>query len=309
MKTGLRVAALAAVCASALSSPAQADHWWGGYYWANGASRQINVNTAVSGAWVSDPMAGGANHILKAFQGWDKDSSQSPLDLTGPTARAGTNPKTCKAIADQVLVCNARYGFNGWLGIASIWANSSKQITQATTKLNDSYYGSAKYNTPAWRRLVSCQEIGHDFGLAHQNEIFDNANTGSCMDYTNAPGGGVLNGFNYGPTNEYPNAHDYDMLDTIYGASSSAALTGNATTDFGIRTVGQGGTSAADASRPNDDGIPGDSEAAWGRAVHTDSQGRPDVFVLDLAGGHKKITHVFWAIGEGPRSEHHHDDH
>lgn len=299
MKSVVRVAALAAVCAVALSSPARADHWWGGYYWANGASRTIKVNTAVSGAWISDPMAGGANHIVKAFQGWDKDTAaKSPLDLTGPTANAAVNPKTCKAIADQVVVCNARYGLNGWLGIASIWANGSKQITQATTKLNDSYYASAKYNTPAWRRMVSCQEIGHDFGLAHQNEIFDNANTGSCMDYTNAPAGGVLGGFNYGPTNEYPNAHDYDMLATIYGTASASLATGTGT-DFGIRTVGQG-FGVQDRSRPNDDGIPGDSETAWGRPVHNDSEGRPDVYLLDLGGGHKKITHVFWAIGEGP---------
>lgn len=304
MKTGVRVATLAAVCAAALAGPAQANHWWGGYYWANGAGRTIKVNTAISGAWVSDPKASGANHILKAFEGWDKDSSPSPLDLTGLAATSGTNPKTCKAIPNEVLVCNSKYGFNGWLGIATIWANSSKQITQATTKLNDSYYSTAKYNTPAWRRLVSCQEIGHDFGLAHQDETFTNPNLGSCMDYTNEPGGSI----NFGDSNEYPNAHDYDMLGTIYGSSSSASLTGNST-DFGIRTIGQYGSAVADSSRPNDDGIPGDSETAWGSAIHTDGQGRPDVFVKELADGHKKITHVFWAIGEGPRSQRHHDDH
>ena len=55
--------------------------------------------------------------------------------------------------------------------------------------MNDSYFNTAKYNTPAWRRLVMCQEVTHDFGLDHQDEIFNNANLGSCMDYTNDPDG------------------------------------------------------------------------------------------------------------------------
>ena len=62
-------------------------------------------------------------------------------------------------------------------------------ITQAITKLNDTYFNTAAYNTPAWRRLVTCQEIAHNFGLDHQDEAFDNPNLGLCMDYTSDPGG------------------------------------------------------------------------------------------------------------------------
>lgn len=38
------------------------------------------------------------------------------------------------------------------------------------------------------RCLVTCQEVGHTFGLDHRDENFDNGNLGTCMDYTNDPG-------------------------------------------------------------------------------------------------------------------------
>jgi hypothetical protein len=72
---------------------------------------------------------------------------------------------------------NSRYGQNGWLGLAQIWV-SGNHITQATTKVNETYFNMPQYDTPAWRRLVMCQEVAHDFGLDHQDETFDNPNLG-----------------------------------------------------------------------------------------------------------------------------------
>ncbi|MEP7130556.1 MAG: hypothetical protein ABI770_05450 [Sphingomicrobium sp.] len=103
-------------------------------------------------------------------------------------------------------------------------------------KLNDTYFNSAQYNTPAWRNLVSCQEVGHTYGLDHQDETFDNYNLGTCMDYTNAPSGGVVGGFNYGPSNVAPNAHDYSELSTIYShldSTTTVAFRSNAAGAFG----------------------------------------------------------------------------
>ena len=61
----------------------------------------------------------------------------------------------------------------------------------------------AQYNTPAYRRFVTCQELGHDFGLDHQDEVFDNPNLGSCMDYTNDPDGGAGGASATDPSNEH----------------------------------------------------------------------------------------------------------
>jgi hypothetical protein len=60
-----------------------------------------------------------------------------------------------------------------------------------------------------------------------------------------------------------------------------------------------GGGPAAPAASAND---PGDGPSEWGAAVHRDSRGRPDVYVQNLGNGQRKITHVVWAIGEGPKN-------
>lgn len=269
-------------CAVVAVSPAFASHSWGNYHWARTSNPfTLRVVDAVSPTW--DP------YLDEAIADW---TSSTVLNLTRDGT--GTNPKKCTAIAGKILACSATYGQRGWLGLASIWASGS-HITQATTKVNDTYFNTATYNTPAWRRLVMCQEIAHDFGLDHQDEGFGPPNLGTCMDYTNDPDGGG----DYGPSNEHPNAHDYDQIETIYGhLDSSSTVASSATaTDFGIRPVG--GRPAAPGASAND---PGDSPSEWGAAVHRDGQGRPDVYVLNLGNGQRKITHVTWAIGEGPRN-------
>lgn len=280
MRISTRVA-LAAVVTLGAVVPASATHSWGGYHWAgNGSNVTLKVNTSITSQWNTS--------VSGSISDWN-----SSTELTLSRVTSSANAKKCSPIAGQILVCNAAYGKRGWLGIASIWLTSG-HISQATTKLNDSYFSSAYYNTAGWRALVACQEVGHDFGLDHQDETFDNANLGTCMDYTNAPDGGIVSGFNYGPANRHPNKHDYDELNIIYN-HDDGFTTATASTNFGIRQVGK----AAPQSPPS--AAIGDSPSEWGRAIHRDSLGRPDVFEKDFGNGQKALTHVFWAIGEGPR--------
>lgn len=282
-KTHFRVAALAAAAAAAIAAPAIASNSWGGYHWAgNGSNVTLMVNKAITSQWTTS--VGGA------ISDWN-----SSTELTLNQQTAAVSPKRCSAIAGQILVCNAAYGQRGWLGIASIWL-SNGHIVQGTTKLNDSYFSSAFYNTPAWRAAVACQEIGHDFGLDHQDENFDNVNLGTCMDYSRNPAGGVYNGFNYGPSNEHPNTHDYDELKIIYNHDDGFSTT-SPQTNFGIRQVGNAVPQPLSREA-------GDSPSEWGRAIHTDALGRPDVFLKDLGSGQKVITHVFWALDTKARDIH-----
>lgn len=268
-KTMLRLALLS--CATLAVGPAMANHSWGGYHWnKTGSDVELEVVKAVTSQWNTS--------VNTAIGDWNQSRV---LSLTG-AAGSGISAKKCSPIAGKVLVCNAAYGNRGWLGIASIWL-SNGHISQATTKLNDSYHNSSPYNTAPWRALVACQEIGHDFGLDHQDENFDNANLGTCMDYTSDPDGP--------PSNEHPNRHDYDQLESIYSHTHAAQ------TNFGVREVGKAPAQAVINEAPA-----GDSPAEWGRAIHRDSKGRPDVFVKDIAPGRKMITHVFWAIGQGPKN-------
>jgi hypothetical protein len=112
--------------------------------------------------------------------------------------------------------------------VATISVNQS-HITQGTTKMNDTYYSpGSKYDTPIWRAAVVCQEVGHTFGLDHQDTNQDNANLGSCMDYTHDPDGTAKSELN----NEHPNLHDFEELAIIYthddGSKKPGPPSGNA---------------------------------------------------------------------------------
>jgi hypothetical protein len=54
---------------------------------------------------------------------------------------------------------------------------------------------------------VTCQEIGHVYGLGHTSE--DGSSQGTCMDYSSSLG------------SQWPNAHDYEQLDAIYAHTDS----------------------------------------------------------------------------------------
>lgn len=269
MRITTRIALGACVALGALT-PASANHSWGGYHWARTANPLVlKINEALSPNW--EP------YLQVAMDDW---ASSSVLNFNpGSAVASSASAKRCNPIGGQILVCNAAYGTRGWLGIASIWA-SGNHITQGTTKLNDSYFNMAQYNTPAWRQFVTCQEIGHDFGLAHQDENFNNANLGSCMDYTNNP-----------TSNQHPNAHDYTQLETIYAHvdSTNTATSSTAATNFAVREVGR------PVARESSDAGVGDTMAEWGREVHRDGKGRPDIFIRQLRDGRTLISHVLWA--------------
>ena len=151
---------------------------------------------------------------------WDSYLRTTSTDWTKSTVLDTTivagsgNPRTCKATAGRVRVCNAAYGNTGWLGVASIRITGGTHITRGTVKPNDTYFSTAQYNTPAYRNLVSCQEVGHTSGLAHQDENFTNPTWAPAWT-TNDPS-----------TNQHPNQHDYDELVTIYSHLDSTTTVG-----------------------------------------------------------------------------------
>jgi len=249
-------------------SAASATHSWNGYHWARTSNPfALKVGDNVSAVW--DP------YLNEAIADW---SASSVLNLTKVTG--STKPRTCKPKAGQIEACSERYGKTGWLGIAQIWISGS-HITQAITKVNDTYFNTSTYNTPAWRRLVMCQEIAHDFGLDHQDEVFNNANLGSCMDYTNDPDGGPGGFSATDPSNEHPNAHDFEEIEIIYAHLDS-------TTTVGQITSGPG-------KRAGANGVDGQEVAEWGKSIRTSSDGRSSLFEKDLGGGNKVFTFVIWA--------------
>ena len=248
----------AGVALVALAAPVMATHSWGGYHWARTSNNPLTVQVGDNVNAVWDPF------LRTAIADWNQSTV-----IDSPVVPGSSSARRCRGVAGTIQVCNNTYGRTGWLGIASI-SLSGTHISQGTTKLNDTYFNTAQYNQPAWRAMVTCQEVGHDYGLDHQDEAFDNPNLNTCMDYTNNPA-----------SNQHPNAHDYQQLLAIYNHVDSA-----------MTAMRAGASGAAEV---------GDTPATWGRPVHNDRQGRPNVFERIDGPGRKTLTHVFWAIDEGPK--------
>lgn len=271
------VAAAVLVSAGIYVSIAYATHSWGGYHWARTSNPfTLKLVDSVTTGWDS--------YLGTTSTDWSKSDVLDTTMVSGDDSNS--TRKKCSAVLGKDRVCNATYGNNGWLGIARIWVYSDGHIAQGVVKVNDTYFNTAKYNTPAWRNLVMCQEVGHTLGLGHTDENFSNVNEGTCMDYTNAPAGGVVNGFDYGPSNEHPNLHDYDMLlDAImYGHLDSTD-----TTTSSIDSGGKGKPATVGQD------IDLDNPSAWGKAVKKDARGNNSLYERDLGNGEKLFTFVIWA--------------
>ena len=244
--------ALGLAIALVLPAAVTASHSWGGYHWARTANPfNVNLGDNVTSAWDF--------YLTTASSDW---SASTVLDTT---VVAGTvNPRTCKATTGMVQVCNKAYGYNGWLGVAGISITGGTHITKAYVKLNDSYFNSPTYDTPAWRAMVTCQEVGHTFGLDHQDTNFDNPNLGTCMDYTSDPS-----------TNQHPNKHDYDELLLIYSHTDSTS------------TISSAPAAAA--------AVGGNADEAWGALVKVTNNGHGAWYMRDFGAGNLLLTHVLWA--------------
>lgn len=247
---------LTLVAVFGVASAANAIHRWGNYHWARTSNPfTLKLGDNVTTSWDS--------YLTTASSDWSQSSVLDTTIVPGGSLSA----RRCRATAGRAEICNYRYGYNGWLGIAQIWITGD-HITQGTVKVNDTYFNTLTYNTPAWRNLVMCQEVGHLFGLGHQDENFSNPPLGTCMDYTSDP-----------TPNQHPNQHDYDMLEEIY-----AHL--DATTTVGQSAPSRFANFAFDLDL--------DTPQSWGRVVKRSADGRVSLYVRDLGFGHKVFTHVFW---------------
>lgn len=228
-----------------------ASHAWGNYHWAR-TSNPFNLKIIDSHTADWDPM------YAMALSDWSQSTVLNLVAVAGDSSQK--TRKRCPMVTGQVRSCNAAYGYNGWLGLASINI-SGTHITRGTSKMNDSYFSSPSYDDTA-RSHVVCQEIGHTFGLGHQDE--SGADLDTCMDYSSAL------------DNPSPNAHDFQQLQTIYSHLDS-------TTTVGFAAFGA------------DSGVDiNDDPRSWGRLVHQSANGRSSVYERDNWNGSKTITHVFW---------------
>ena len=263
--TGL---ALAAAAALTFGQVVSADHAWGNYHWARTtASFDLTVINSTTDDW--------DGYVSNAVSDWS--SSQVLNMIEDPNGSTDDKlRRSCSAPAGQVRICNLAYGRNGWLGIAGISIDTNGHITSGYTKLNDSYFSLSYYNKPDWKQSVACQELGHNVGLDHQDEDFDNTSLKSCMDYQDPPW----------PTT---NAHDFAQLGTIYGHTDS--YNSYAGGDSG----GGGGGCNAPSGKGCNKADTGQQEIDRGWGMSLGRTGHHEKFIRIDPDGTRHLTFVRWA--------------
>ncbi len=198
----------------------QAGHSWNDYHWARTASPfTLQVVNSTTPEW--------DYQLNESLVRW---SQATVLDATITSADSSTKTrKRCRTAKGKMRVCNAAYGQNGWLGLATIGIDSSGHIDRGSAKVNDSYDW---YWTLEEKNHVMCQEIGHVFGLSHTST--DGSSQGTCMDYSSDS------------SSQWPNQHDLDQLLTQYRhLDSYNSYDDGSTTDSGS----DGGTCNAPAGK------------------------------------------------------------
>lgn len=253
-----------------LALPVIADHSWNNYHIARtNSSFTIQYVDSMTSQWDST--------LAESIQKWGQ-SNVIGFELVGSDDGARTR-KRCPMISGQMRVCNDAYGQNGWLGLASIGLDSQGHIDQGTAKMNDSYDW---YWTPAEMNHVVCQEIGHVFGLGHTSE--DGSSQGTCMDYSSST------------SSQWPNAHDYNMIEQIYAhLDTYNSFTGNGGSDGGDGGDGGNGCNAPPGKGCNKMDAP--RNVPMGLLVH--KKGTHEVYVASREDGGYWVHHVLLAPGKG----------
>jgi len=270
MTVGLVVAAGLILAVTYGGAVVSADHAWGPYHWARTTSSfDLTVVNSTTDEW--DPF------VATAVADWSQSNVLNMVEDLGGSTSSQVR-RQCKAPSGRVRICNLAYGYIGWLGLAGISIDANGHIVSGYTKLNDSYFSSAYYNTPDWKQSVTCQELGHNVGLDHQDENFDSdppPDPGSCMDYQNPPF-------------QYPDAHDFEQLETIYGHLDSYD------SYVGGGSGGGGGVCNAPPGKGcNKAGVgDGNSKSEWGMSLGR--RGAAESFIRIDPDGTRHLTFVTW---------------
>lgn len=248
------------------ADPVDANHSWSGLHWARTSNPfALSIGDNLTTAEWKSLLA-----LVSSDSAANDWSDSGKLD-TVVVVPGGTQPDTCAPTFGRVEACNADYGNNGWLGLASVWYYlQTKHIAQGTVKVNDFYFNQPAYDDVNAQRHVLCQEVGHTLGLGHNR----NGRAGGTPDDTCMNDQAGL----FDPAYVDPNSHDYAQLDSIYKHLDSNTSVSPASSGSGAnRSTGQ----------PTDAVPPGAGPQ------------HGNVFTRDLGNGQAIVTFVIWASERG----------
>ncbi len=251
---------------SELSKRSPANHTWNGYHWAR-TTAQFTLklgDNLTSNSWKA--------FLTQSSSDWNSPqlfgATNTPLMTAVVVGSSGS--RRCEMVAGTTQVCNAKYGNNGWLGLASINIVNGNHITQGSAKMNDTYFNNSTYNNENEKRHVMCQEVAHTFGLDHQST--DGSSLNTCMDYFSNTG---VNATSTASTR--PNAHDFEELGAMYLALDT-------TSTLAASSVLSTATDITDDPK------------SWGDFLGERSHGQSAYYEKANHDGSKTITHVYWTL-------------
>lgn len=253
--------AILALLALALMAPAVADNKWKNYHWGREDAQKFKL--VLNNHLTEDY----DQYLEEVIDDWEAANVLKLKSINQPDD--AISRYACTPNEGQIIVCNYEYGFFGWVGLAGIWIDKHNHIIAGYTLMNDSYLNLPIYQELGWKQGVLCQELGHDFGLSHQDENHYNDPLFSCMDYQRE----------LWPT---PNQHDYDMLVEMYDHEDA----------YDSFTASGSGHDHGD----DDDAVGseiGVDSTVWGTSYGRN--GDAEVFVREFPDGSKALTHILWA--------------
>lgn len=260
-----------------LAAPAQANNSWANWHWAR-AANPVTLPVLNSTTDARTPL-GGQNWPLLLSRAASDWSASSVLDLAvqPQTAVDVVTQQTCPFALNAIRVCNVFNPDVTWLGLATVLpadTSGSGHVLAATAQMNDTWFSTPLYSQVNAQQVM-CQEVGHTFGLDHQDDTGADLNT--CMDYATAL------------DNPSPNAHDYQQLSTIYAHLDGATSARSST--VGRRSV-KGGRAAGRATGGWSPDALGYSASYHGSGQH--GQPHANTYVT-REGGLRIVRYVLWA--------------
>lgn len=228
---------------------------------------KLEVRNALSPDW--------DGYFDEAIKDWD----EAPA-LSLSTSYVEADPD-CSNVDGIMKVCNDEYGRTGWTGLNEVYFQGS-YIAASVAKMNESYLGSSGTSN-AEKLFVMCHEIGHGFGLPHRDEIANNADLGSCLDYT----------YRFENNKRPDTVVDFENLKLLYGTVDGTPnnrirhLRGDASTSTGTRINAQQHESSAEITQSR----------KWhykeGRLLHESKHKR--IYENHLGGGRRVVTTLLLA--------------
>lgn len=269
MKRFLTAVAAGWTVIAVIAGTASASHSWSTYHWGRTANPfTIQVGNNLTGDWPT--------YLAKASSDWNIST------VAKNTIVPGQSTKRCRATSGRDEICNGTYGNNGWLGLASI-SLSGGHIVQGTVKVNDTYFNTPTYNNPNEKQHVMCQEIGHTWGLDHQDT--SGALFYTCMDYFSNTGANAGN-----PASTTPNPGDYDQLLCIYDPATSGKTLSSTTSGISHSCTGTGhlDSTTTTGATAFGGGTAAENVPWWANRNES-------VYIEHLANGMTQITYILWA--------------